>query len=331
MRQFRFCLSIFRLTGILSFLMLFSQASAQSAFPPGLEPECPLDCELLASAGVTEVKVEVSTNGERYLRNYCRLNGKGQVLENVVYFADGSVNYRKEYFWEKGRLQGTMVTKDQGNQYVHYLGWEKKRVVEAYKEPSTDGARLFFEYNSQGLLLEIRKGTVRDDSNPIRVYQYDEQGNLLLDSVLAGPSRGVVKHLRYNEQGQLVHDDQVSYREGMARQGETDYTYTESGLLKEEKIGGPANGGIIHRFEYDAQGRTTREQWLDLEGNLAEQIEFQYAKDGSRTDSRIYRGEVGTEPFAVGYEKVNGDGLPLEISLKEKDGGHYLWFYEYEK
>lgn len=329
MKQFRFCPFSFSLAGVFVLMLVFSLASAQSSlvFPPGLEPECPIDCGSLVDAGITELKVEYSDGGEKYTRNLCRLSGKGEVLENSVFLPDGALKYRKEYFWEKGRLTGVMTIDNGGNQYVDYLTWEKKQVSGTYRQPSETGAQVYFEYDGKDRLVEVRKGKRRSDSKLIRLYRYDDRDQLLLDSAVTSEA----SHFRYDEEGRVIYENQITYLEDYTMENAVTYTYNSKGLVAEERMGGPGNGGMLHRFKYDGQNRPILEEWLDLEGVMGEKMTFTYSRDGKRTDSKVFHAGSSEKPQAVSFETMNEDGLPLEASLKENGSEAYRWIYHYQK
>ncbi len=108
-------------------------------------------------------------------------------------------------------------------------------------------------------------------------------------------------------------------------------TYDQKGRLQQERMAGPGEGGMVHQFKYDGEDRVILEEWLDLEGAPEEKMTYKYSRDGKRSDSKVYRGGSAEEPYAEGFETMNEDGLPLEASLKEKDGPSYQWFYHYKK
>ena len=242
----------------------------------------------------------VYNNGEEHISNYI-YDGRGNLVE---YQYDGVTEYKYEYD-DKGnviKLFYPAYSNDKHSYYVLEIDHDENgNIIKIIAE----GGITEKKYNEDGKVIEISKHI--GEYFETRYYDYNEHGDLIRNTFYVNGKVFSVGEIEweYNDAGKPTKCISTSDR--------TEYTYYESGMLKEKLYFLGTNNEYQYKNEYDEKGKLTAYSIHSSGGEKLTTYYYEYDEYGNKLRADSYRSKTTYFGYKLYYNPSPAKPIPNEI------------------
>ncbi|MEM6767298.1 MAG: hypothetical protein AAF824_17400 [Bacteroidota bacterium] len=234
-------------------------------------------------------------------RSIFRYSGKGDLLAEILYKADGTLWETTTYIrGKKGRLDEIHHQYEDGSSTVTRVSYqnhtEEIRILD--EEGSLDSLTKK-KFDLDGNLIEEILLNEQEEIEQQLQFSYDEEGRLTERLDIDAKNEVQIKYsLRYDERGNLA------TKLGITQEGKIaerySYLYDREGRLVEER-----ENGLVVQYSYDQEGKCVKEETLNAQGVPEATRHFRYNKEGLLSGSFSYQtgDQYEIEPQVVARTK----------------------------
>ncbi len=229
---------------------------------------------------------------ESYLvRNY---DETGNEIWQDMYNSDGSTAYSIDFYYEDGRIKGTL--RREGEDAVSYGEWNYENGGGMYTEYRLGGEPVYaISYLDDGLIEFYIIYNPDESVKDYIGYEYNEFGDLICKSEYGDDDIPDIRYVyEYNESGLLQKETKYDNAEHVLEYSESTYdaegrlsevsTYTQDGSLSS-----------VEKYEYDADGHCAYYELKNAEDVTLAKNCYEYDANGNLTSQTIYA------PYDVRY------------------------------